>query len=97
MKDEEIYNIFDTKKILGRNPGVSVSKTSGAAGIAYWINEHYGLSVEDSLTKDSPVVVMMKDWVDQMYADGRNTVMSSKELDAEYKRIKELLASQTIE
>ena len=31
MKDQEIYNIFDTEKILNRAPGVSVSKTSGAA------------------------------------------------------------------
>ena len=27
MKDEEIYNIFNTKKILNRAPGVTVSKT----------------------------------------------------------------------
>ena len=92
MKDEEIYNIFDTKKILDRTPGVSVSKTSGAAGIAYWINEHYGLSGEDSVTKDSPIVMKMKDWVDQMYANGRNTVMSIKELEAEYKRVIEQLS-----
>lgn len=43
MKDEEIYNIFNTKKLLNRAPGVSVSKTSGLAGIAYWMNEHYEL------------------------------------------------------
>lgn len=46
MKDEEIYNIFNTKKLLGRTPGVAVSKTSGLAGIAYWLNEHYGLTDE---------------------------------------------------
>ena len=31
MKDEEIYNIFNTKKLLNRSPGVSISKTSGAS------------------------------------------------------------------
>ena len=44
MKDEEIYNIFNTRKILGRAPGVAISNTSGLAGIAYWINDRYGLT-----------------------------------------------------
>ena len=81
MKDQEIYNIFDTEKILKRAPGVSVSKTSGTAGIAYWINDHYRLSDEDKYTKDSPLVMKLKDWVDEMYADGRTTVLSTKELE----------------
>ena len=87
MKDEEIYNIFNTKKILGRAPGVSVSKTSGLAGIAYWINEHYGLEGDDKMTKDSPIVIQMKDWVDEMYADGRTTSLANKELDDKLKEI----------
>lgn len=81
MKDQEIYNIFDTEKILKRAPGVSVSKTSGAAGIAYWINDHYRLGEKDRYTKDSPLVIRLKEWVDEMYADGRTTVLSSMELE----------------
>ena len=81
MKDEEIYNIFDTQKILNRAPGVSISKTSGAAGIAYWINEHYRLEGDDRYTKDSPLVKELKEWVDEMYADGRTTVLSSGEIE----------------
>lgn len=81
MKDEEIYNIFDTQKILNRAPGVSISKTSGAAGIAYWINEHHRLEGDDRYTKDSPLVKELKDWVDEMYADGRTTVLSSGEIE----------------
>ena len=87
MKDEEIYNIFNTKKILGRAPGVTVSKTSGLSGIAYWINEHYGLDGDDKMTKDSPIVIQMKDWVDEMYADGRTTSLANKELDDKLKEI----------
>ena len=34
MKDEEIYNIFNTTDILGRPPIVVVDAHSGAAGIA---------------------------------------------------------------
>ena len=81
MKDQEIYNIFDTEKILNRAPGVSVSKTSGAAGIAYWINEHFRLQNGDRYSKDDPLVLKLKDWVDELYADGRTTVVSTMELE----------------
>ena len=81
MKDQEIYNIFDTEKILNRAPGVSVSKTSGAAGIAYWINKHYHLKGEDRYTKDSPLVKELKSWVDKVYEGGRTTVISTGELE----------------
>lgn len=39
MKDEEIYNIFDTASLLGSPPGVVISSTSGAAGIAIWMSK----------------------------------------------------------
>ena len=81
MKDEEIYNIFDTKKILNRPASVLVSKTSGLAGIAYWINEHYGLEGDRAVSKRDPLVVAMKEWVDQLYEDGRETALSTHELE----------------
>ena len=90
MKDQEIYNIFDTEKILKRAPGVSVSKTSGAAGIAYWINAHYRLEGDDMYTKDSPLVIKLKEWVDEQYADGRTTVLSTKELERKILEITDL-------
>ena len=81
LKDEEIYNIFDTQKILGRKPLVSISKTSGLAGIAYWINSYYGLPTEYSINKSHPLCVAMKEKVDMEYAEGRNTVFGDGELD----------------
>lgn len=81
MKDEEIYNIFNTRKILNRAPGVAISNTSGLAGIAYWINEHYGLAGSDMVTKDSDIVKRLKEWVDEMYSDGRTTCLSNRELE----------------
>ena len=81
LKDEEIYNIFDTKKILGRSASVTVSKTSGLAGIAYWINEHYNLPDGQKVDKRSPLVVKMKEWVDREYEDGRQTCLSNGELE----------------
>ncbi len=81
IKDEEIYNIFDTARLLGRPAGVTVSSTSGLAGIAYWINSHYRLIGEEAMTKKDPMVVYIKEWVDAQYAAGRQTVISSKELE----------------
>ena len=81
MKDEEIYTIFDTRKILNRPPTVQVSKTSGLAGIAYWINQAYRLEGSDKLDKNSPLVIALKEWVDAQYEDGRQIVMSDRELE----------------
>lgn len=82
LKDEEIYNIFNTKKLLNRPAGVAVSKTSGLAGIAYWINENYGLEGVDALNKRDPLVAELKEWVDGEYAGGRVSALSNHELEA---------------
>jgi isopropylmalate/homocitrate/citramalate synthase len=80
LKDEEIYNIFDTKLLLNRTPVVAVSKTSGLAGIAYWINSYYDLPAEKKVSKNDPLVKYVKEWVDNEYAHGRTTNISDKEL-----------------
>lgn len=85
MKDPEIYNIFDTEKILGRAPRVSVSNTSGVAGVAYWINAYLGLTGKDKYKKDSKVVKYVFDWVSKEYEEGRITVISEEELKAKTK------------
>lgn len=81
MKDEEIYNIFNTAKILNRPAQVAISNTSGAAGIAYWLNAHYHLTGENAVSKKGAIVTDMKKWVDDQYATGRQTVMSTEELE----------------
>ena len=81
MKDEEIYTIFNTKKLLNRPATVQISKTSGLAGIAYWINQTYGLEGDMALSKRDDLVVAMKQWIDEMYEDGRQTVLSNRELE----------------
>ncbi len=80
MKDEEIYNAFDTKAILNRPAIVMVDSHSGAAGIAHWINNHYRLSEEAKLDKRSEIVFGLKEKIDAEYAAGRNTVMGDGEL-----------------
>ena len=81
MKDEEIYTIFNTKKLLNRPATVQISKTSGLAGIAYWINQAYGLEGDMALSKHDDLVVTMKQWIDEMYEAGRQTVLSNRELE----------------
>ena len=80
LKNEEIYNIFDTEKFLNRPPFVAVSKTSGNAGIAYWINAYYKLPKERQVDKGSELVQKLKEWVDSEYEDGRVTVLTDEEL-----------------
>ena len=80
LKNEEIYNIFDTGKFLNRPPLVSVSNTSGLAGIAHWINSYYHLPKEKWVDKNSDLVKKIKVWVDAQYEDGRVTVLTDSEL-----------------
>lgn len=87
LKDEEIYNIFDTGKILKRPPRVAVSQHSGLAGIAHWINSYFGLEGENAIDKRDPVVIKLKELVDKEYAQGRTTVMSDGELEDMLKQI----------
>ena len=82
MKDAEIYNIFDTEKILNKPAEVAISNTSGLAGIAYWINKHYFLSGEAAVTKRDDIVVKTKAKIDNEYADGRTTLMGDEEIES---------------
>ncbi|MBO5312405.1 MAG: 2-isopropylmalate synthase [Clostridia bacterium] len=90
MKDEEIYNIFNTKKILNRSAGVMVSKTSGLAGIAYWINSHYELEGDKAVNKQHPLVIALKSWVDDQYEGGRQSSITEGELEEKIKEISKM-------
>ena len=80
LKNEEIYNIFDTEKFLNRPVLCAVSNTSGLAGIAHWINTYFKLKGDDQFTKSDALIVELKAWVDKQYEDGRVTVITDEEL-----------------
>ena len=80
LKNEEIYNIFDTEKFLNRPVICAVSNTSGLAGIAQWMNTYYRLDEAHHVNKTSPLVHEVKKWVDAEYAGGRVTVLTDEEL-----------------
>ena len=81
LKDEEIYNIFNTEKILGRPATVAVDSHSGLAGIAHWLNGYFRLKGDEAVDKRSPVIAKMKEMVDKEYEEGRTTVMGDGELE----------------
>lgn len=91
LKNEEIYNIFDTEKFLNRPVLVSVSNTSGLAGIAHWMNTYFKLKDNDVVDKTNPVVIKVKDWVDKEYESGRVTVITDEELISVINEVKENL------
>ena len=89
MKNPEIYNIFDTGTILNRPPRVSISNTSGLAGIAFWVNEFRKSHGEAELEKNDPVIVKIHDWVMAQYDEGRVTTITDDELEEMYKKYSE--------
>lgn len=81
LKDEEIYNIFDTSKILNRPILIAVNEYSGQAGIAAWINTYFKLSNDDKISKRDERILQVKNWVDSEYEGGRNSAISNKEFE----------------
>ena len=81
LKNEEIYNIFDTALILGRGPAISINDKSGAAGVAHWLNQRLNLSGEAALDKRHPGILKMVKAIAREYDRGRITSMSNRELE----------------
>ena len=80
LKNEEIYNIFNTGKILNRPLTVAINDKSGTAGIAQWINSYFALTDDERLDKRHPGVAKLNKWVKDEYGQGRITDISSEEM-----------------
>ena len=80
MKDEEIYNIFNTEKLLNRPAQVAIDSHSGLAGIAHWLKNRCPDDTVNNVDKKSPIVAKMKELIDKEYENGRTTTMSDAEL-----------------
>ncbi|MDD3776258.1 MAG: 2-isopropylmalate synthase [Actinomycetota bacterium] len=82
LKDEEIYNIFDTEKILGKPPTVVINAHSGLAGITAWLNNYFALKGDRRIDKKDPRLQKIKEWVDNEYdVENRTTVIGDAEME----------------
>ncbi len=80
LKNEEIYNIFDTARLLNRPIGITITDKSGLAGVAHWINTHLELTGDKKVDKRHPAVSKIYKWVTEQYENGRLTSVSSEEM-----------------
>jgi isopropylmalate/homocitrate/citramalate synthase len=81
VKHEEIYNVFDTQKLLKRPISIIVTDKSGVAGVAYWVNSRLHLEGDNRLDKRHPGIIKIYKRVMQEYEQGRNTSISTEELE----------------
>ena len=79
-KNEEIYNIFDTTKILNRSVPIIINDKAGRAGVAYWINQQFNLPPERQVSKKHPAVGQIHTRIMAAYEEGRNISFSNKEI-----------------
>ncbi len=103
LKNEEIYNIFDTTHLLNRTVPIVITDKSGRAGVAYWINHNLHLTgTNKAVTKKHPAVGRIYDEIMRAYDHGRTTHFSFEEMQklvhrfmpefitTEYDRMKQL-------
>jgi isopropylmalate/homocitrate/citramalate synthase len=76
LKNEEIYNCFDTKKLLNRPVNVAITDKAGLAGIKHWIEARYKIEVP----KHDARIAKVKDKVDAEYEADRVSAISDEEM-----------------
>jgi len=76
LKNEEIYNCFDTGNLLNRPVKVAITDKSGLAGIKHWIEARY----RTEIPKHDPRVVAVKEKIDAEYSADRVSMISEEEM-----------------
>lgn len=95
LKNEEIYNPFDTAHILKRPVTITITDKSGKAGIVHWINSRLGLESDRQLDKGHPGVAKIHKRILEMYEAGRVTSISNEEMESLSRRyLPELFVSE---
>jgi isopropylmalate/homocitrate/citramalate synthase len=95
LKNEEIYNPFDTARILKRPVTITITDKSGKAGIVHWINNRLGLESDRQLDKGHPGVAKIHKRILEMYEAGRITSISNEEMESLSRRyLPELFVSE---
>lgn len=86
IKDEEIYNPFDTTRLLGRPPRVAITDKSGAAGILMWLRDHRP-DLAGGVFKTDPRLRELSRLVLDEFTGGRVTSLSDDEMGALAERV----------
>jgi len=81
LKNPEIYNIFDTEKILRRPITITITDKTGRGGIVHWLNTRLNLTGEARIDKRHPAVVKINNKINEMYEAGRVTSISNEEME----------------
>jgi isopropylmalate/homocitrate/citramalate synthase len=79
IKDEEIYNPFDTTSLLRRPPRVAITDKSGTAGLVLWIRDHRP-KLAEGLTKQDPRVRRLNERIIEEFGAGRITSLADEEV-----------------
>jgi citrate (Re)-synthase len=95
LKNEEIYNAFDTSKILNRPVRITITDKSGKAGIVHWLNTQLKLDGDRAVDKNHPGVTKIFKKINEMYEAGRCTSISDEEMEKLARRhLSELFLSE---
>jgi len=76
LKDEEIYNCFDTQKLLNRPAGVAITDKTGAAGIKHWIEARFQIEIP----KHDRRIAKINERIDAEYSADRVSAISDEEM-----------------
>jgi isopropylmalate/homocitrate/citramalate synthase len=87
LKDEEIYNIFDTTALLDRPVRVLIGQSSGAAGLVHWLRSRFGLPPDNGIDKRDPRLLLILEWINAEYANGRVTELGDAEIEQAVNRL----------
>ena len=80
LKNIEMYLPFDTEKLLGVPPGVSITPYSGNAGVAFWINYYFALKNGEKIDKDHPGVMKIYGEVLKIFESGKALSVSDRQM-----------------
>lgn len=76
LKNEEIYNCFDTEKLLRRPVNVAMTDKTGAAGIKHWLEARFKITI----AKHDPRITKIRDKITAEYASDRVSAISDEEM-----------------
>src|SRR5215471_21193608 len=79
IKDEEIYNPFDTTLLLGRPPRVAITDKSGTAGLLLWMRDHRP-RLAAGLSKRDPRIRRLNETIVDAFSSGRVTSLADDDV-----------------